>query len=179
MDGLGGLGPRFFLYIMGSAVLAAGYRPGPNRQRGRLRSGHHEYRSQPILGHGPLCTRGIQYSASAGDGVFSWGSFVGGTRNDAVMTRLCQEFARRGYVTATASYRLGVSIGITNPLDAEFAKAAIRATQDAKAAVRFLRRSVVEGVTGQSGLNPLGLIPTGFLSGLFCRGHHGFACSVL
>lgn len=88
---------------------------------------------------------------------FHGGSFVGGTRNDAVMTRLCQEFARRGYVTATASYRLGVSIGITNPLDAEFAKAAIRATQDAKAAVRFLRRSVVEGVTGQSGLNPFGI----------------------
>ncbi|MFM7031010.1 MAG: alpha/beta hydrolase, partial [Bacteroidota bacterium] len=40
---------------------------------------------------------------------FHGGSFVGGTRNDAVMTRLCQEFARRGYVTATASYRLGVS----------------------------------------------------------------------
>jgi len=46
---------------------------------------------------------------------FHGGSFVGGTRNDAVMTQLCQEFARRGYVTATASYRLGVSIGITTP----------------------------------------------------------------
>ncbi|MBM3936660.1 MAG: hypothetical protein FJ343_05875 [Sphingomonadales bacterium] len=88
---------------------------------------------------------------------FHGGSFVGGTRNDAVMTQLCQEFARRGYVTATASYRLGVSIGITTPLDAEFAKAAIRATQDAKAAIRFLRRSVVEGVTGQSGLNPFAI----------------------
>ena len=88
---------------------------------------------------------------------FHGGSFVGGTRNDPVMTRLCQEFARRGYVTATASYRLGVSIGITNPLDAEFAKAAIRATQDAKAVVRFLRRTVAEGVTGQSGLNPFGM----------------------
>ncbi|MBU6274760.1 MAG: carboxylesterase family protein [Bacteroidetes bacterium] len=85
---------------------------------------------------------------------FHGGSFVGGTRNDVVMTRLCQEFARRGYVTATASYRLGVSIGISTPLDAEFAKAAIRATQDAKAAVRFLRRSVADGVPGQSGLNP-------------------------
>jgi carboxylesterase type B len=85
---------------------------------------------------------------------FHGGSFVGGTRNDAVMTRLCQEFARRGYVTATASYRLGVSIGISTPLDAEFAKAAIRATQDARAAVRFLRRSVADGVPGQSGLNP-------------------------
>jgi alpha/beta superfamily hydrolase len=88
---------------------------------------------------------------------FHGGSFVGGTRNDPVMTRLCQEFARRGYVTATASYRLGVSISITNPLDAEFAKAAIRATQDAKAVVRFLRRTVAEGVTGQSGLNPFGM----------------------
>lgn len=101
---------------------------------------------------------------------FHGGSFVGGTRNDAVMTRLCQEFARRGYVTATASYRLGVSIGITSPLDAEFAKAAIRATQDAKAAVRFLRKSVTEGVTGQSGLNPFAVDTQRILIGGYSAG---------
>jgi len=38
---------------------------------------------------------------------FHGGSFVGGTRNDAVMTRLCQEFARRGYVNSDCFVSIG------------------------------------------------------------------------
>lgn len=72
------------------------------------------------------------------------GSFVNGVRNDVVMTTLCDAFARRGYVTATASYRLGVNLANLPQLNLEFVRAAIRATHDAKAAVRFLRRSVAE-----------------------------------
>ncbi len=75
---------------------------------------------------------------------FHGGSFLSGVRNDVVMTRLCDAFARRGYVTATASYRLGVNIANLPQLNLEFIRAAIRATHDAKAAVRFLRRSVAE-----------------------------------
>lgn len=60
------------------------------------------------------------------------------------MTSLCNEFARRGYVTATASYRLGVNLSNLPQLNLEFIRAAIRATHDAKAAVRYLRRTVVE-----------------------------------
>lgn len=75
---------------------------------------------------------------------FHGGSFTSGVRNDVVMTTLCSEFAKRGYVTATASYRLGVNLGNLQQLNLEFVRAAIRAMQDARAAVRFLRRSVAE-----------------------------------
>ncbi|MDP2187065.1 MAG: T9SS type A sorting domain-containing protein [Sphingobacteriaceae bacterium] len=75
---------------------------------------------------------------------FHGGSFIGGQRNDAVMLGLCNTFAKRGYVTATASYRLGVNNANLAALDREFVKAALRATHDAKAAVRFFKRSVAE-----------------------------------
>jgi para-nitrobenzyl esterase len=76
--------------------------------------------------------------------LFHGGSFIGGQRNDAVMLGLCNTFAKRGYVTATASYRLGVNTANIGSLDREFVKAALRATHDAKAAVRFFKRSVAE-----------------------------------
>ncbi len=83
--------------------------------------------------------------------LFHGGSFVTGVRTDPVMTSLCEAFASRGYVAITASYRLGVNLGNLPQLNLEFIRAAIRATHDMKAAVRFVRRSVVnEG-------NPFGL----------------------
>lgn len=72
------------------------------------------------------------------------GSFIGGQRNDQPSVTLCETFAERGYVTATASYRLGVNINNIANLQEEFIRAALRATHDAKAAVRFIRRSVAE-----------------------------------
>lgn len=75
---------------------------------------------------------------------FHGGSFLSGQRNDALMVSLCQTFAKRGYVTATASYRLGVNVANITTLDREFVKAALRATHDAKAAVRYFRRTVAE-----------------------------------
>ena len=65
------------------------------------------------------------------------GGFLTGTRDDAVMTALCTRLARLGYVTATIDYRLYFfpfdTVGI--------GRAAIRATQDMRAAVRFFRRA--------------------------------------
>lgn len=75
---------------------------------------------------------------------FHGGSFVGGQRDDAIMLALCNSFARRGYVTATVSYRLGVNIANTNALNREFIKAALRATHDAHAAVRFFKKDFSE-----------------------------------
>ncbi|MBC7412720.1 MAG: T9SS type A sorting domain-containing protein [Bacteroidia bacterium] len=59
------------------------------------------------------------------------GSFISGSKTDeAPITR---DFAQKGYVTANINYRLGVS-----PFDSIGAfKAAVRATQDLKAAIRF------------------------------------------
>jgi acetyl esterase len=63
------------------------------------------------------------------------GGFLTGTRDDAVMTALCTRLARLGYVAATIDYRLYFfpfdTVGI--------GRAAIRATQDMRAAVRFFR----------------------------------------
>ncbi|GGG28441.1 alpha/beta hydrolase [Hymenobacter glacieicola] len=63
------------------------------------------------------------------------GGFLTGTRDDAVMTALCNRLARLGYVAATIDYRLYFfpfdTVGI--------GRAAIRATQDMRAAVRFFR----------------------------------------
>ena len=72
------------------------------------------------------------------------GSFIGGQRNDAPSVTLCETFAERGYVAATASYRIGVNFNNLANIQEEFVRAALRATHDAKAAVRFIRRSVAE-----------------------------------
>lgn len=83
--------------------------------------------------------------------LFHGGSFVSGVRTDPVMISLCNTFASRGYVAITASYRLGVNLNNLPQLNLEFIRAAIRATHDVKAAVRFVRRTVVnEG-------NPFGI----------------------
>ncbi len=70
------------------------------------------------------------------------GAFVGGSRDD--MDELCRWYAARGYVAATVSYRLGFHPpeGLPVPYtydEAEVVRAAYRATQDLKGAVRFLR----------------------------------------
>jgi para-nitrobenzyl esterase len=66
------------------------------------------------------------------------GSFISGTRNDdSTIVKLCRNFAKRGYVTASIDYRLSnlgamVSSDSTQPID-EVAKA----IGDGKAAIRF------------------------------------------
>ncbi|AHJ99307.1 alpha/beta hydrolase [Hymenobacter swuensis] len=64
------------------------------------------------------------------------GGFVSGNRSDAEIVELCTRFARMGYVTASIDYRL-----LFLPFDTvNIGRAAIRATQDMRAAVRFFRR---------------------------------------
>lgn len=72
------------------------------------------------------------------------GSFIGGTKNDQDITSLSMAFAKRGYVCASISYRLGipVPIGETNAT-----KAVYRAVQDMKAAVRFFRKDAATSNT--------------------------------
>lgn len=62
------------------------------------------------------------------------GGFILGDKGVDDMVALCDSFARRGYVTASLSYRLGF-----NPLSEESAERAVyRGTQDARAAIRYL-----------------------------------------
>ncbi|WP_075341036.1 tectonin domain-containing protein [Tenacibaculum agarivorans] len=65
------------------------------------------------------------------------GGFVNGSRTERSMVQLCEAFARRGFVTASIDYRLGLHIG-----DSELAKRAVyRALQDGRSAVRFFRKN--------------------------------------
>jgi poly(3-hydroxybutyrate) depolymerase len=64
------------------------------------------------------------------------GSFEFGSKTDGDVSSLCKRFAKRGYVTASIDYRLGMSaFDSVNTI-----KAFLRASQDMKAAVRFFRQ---------------------------------------
>lgn len=65
------------------------------------------------------------------------GGFQNNTKNGGYSSMVCNAFAKRGYVTATIDYRLGVEKSKTNK---DFAEAMYRAQQDGKAAIRFFRR---------------------------------------
>ena len=68
------------------------------------------------------------------------GAFVSGSRTESKVREFCTRFSRRGYVTSSIDYRLGV----TNPFSrSDFIQAGYRATQDAKAAVRYFRRQEI------------------------------------
>ena len=65
------------------------------------------------------------------------GAFISGNKNHDDMTAFCTEFARKGYVTASINYRLGMNI-----LSAVSATRAVyRGLQDGRSAVRFLRKN--------------------------------------
>lgn len=69
------------------------------------------------------------------------GGFLEGTKANEEVVQFCRSLARRGYVTASIQYRLGVdldSIG-GDVGERQIVRAAVRATHDAKAAVRFFR----------------------------------------
>ena len=70
------------------------------------------------------------------------GGFFFGARTDAYMAKVCTQFAKLGYVTASIDYRLGFPVTGFPPPAADtpqVAKAAIRGMQDMRAAVRFFR----------------------------------------
>lgn len=80
------------------------------------------------------------------------GGFLIGSRLADDMVAFCDSFARRGYVTATIDYRIGMGaevarffgiiIGLNLPESTGY-RALYRATQDGRAAVRFLKHNAV------------------------------------
>lgn len=65
------------------------------------------------------------------------GGFQNNSKTGSYSSLVCRSFAKRGYVTATIDYRLGVSKSKSNT---DYAEAMYRAQQDGKAAIRFFRR---------------------------------------
>ena len=86
--------------------------------------------------------------------VFHTGNFLpfpqnggtGGTRKDSTVVEVCTRLAKMGYVSAAVSYRLGWNPIAPNQSDRIFGiiNAAYRGVQDARTAVRFMKRSVAE-----------------------------------
>jgi para-nitrobenzyl esterase len=64
------------------------------------------------------------------------GGFSGGSKLDYDMPALCNTFAKKGYVTMSPNYRTDPNAGSNSTV---MAAASIRALQDVKAAVRYLR----------------------------------------
>lgn len=76
------------------------------------------------------------------------GSFVGGDRNDQDINKTAEFFAKKGYVTANIEYRVQQTTLISPFLDFGNAnnwfRAIARATQDLKAAIRYIKKDVAE-----------------------------------
>jgi acetyl esterase/lipase len=79
---------------------------------------------------------------------FHSGAFIRGSRLNDDMVALCDSFARMGYVTATADYRLGIGATATwlfgmivgiSVTDVNLNRSLYRAIQDGRAAVRYLK----------------------------------------
>ena len=65
------------------------------------------------------------------------GGFKNNSKTGSFSSLLCTSFAKRGYVTATIDYRLGIEKGGSIK---DYHEALYRAQQDGKAAIRFFRR---------------------------------------
>ncbi len=85
------------------------------------------------------------------------GGFVGGFRVNPAMVRLGNNLAKRGYVAVSISYRLAP--GFLQLFDSLFAAdVVIKAIGDARAAVRYMRKSADEG-------NPFAIDPNNIQMG--------------
>lgn len=66
------------------------------------------------------------------------GGFVNNTKSSVLSNTICTTLSKKGYVTATIDYRLGVA----NPKNnIQYFEAMYRAQQDAKAAVRYFKKN--------------------------------------
>lgn len=81
------------------------------------------------------------------------GTFIAGSKEGTDVKPLAEMFARKGYVTSSMNYRLGMNniLAVGGPDESDASEAVMRATQDARAAVRFFKRSVAENA------NPYGI----------------------
>lgn len=96
------------------------------------------------------------------------GAFVQGSRQDADIVAICQEFARKGYVTAAIDYRL-----IENDPNNQTAiflnqsyltDEVIRAVSDLKAAVRFFKHDAAS-ISNTYRIDPTKIFVGGFSAG--------------
>lgn len=71
------------------------------------------------------------------------GAYVYGARISPDIVQICTRFAEMGYVMVSIDYRLSDEL-LVNPSPENATRAVLKGTQDFKAAVRYMRRSVAE-----------------------------------
>jgi len=98
-----------------------------------------------------------------------------GSRKDSATAEMCREFARRGYVAASVSYRLGWNPqGSQEVRTGTILNAVYRSMQDAKTAIRFFRKEAA--ING----NPYGIDTTKvIIVGQGTGGYAGLAAAYL
>jgi hypothetical protein len=78
------------------------------------------------------------------------GSFTAGDKSESVCVSICNNFAKRGYVTASIQYRLGQTFQM---LDSAYAiETVMKAISDGKSAIRFFRKDAA--TTNTYRINP-------------------------
>ena len=99
------------------------------------------------------------------------GFFLAGSNDGVDVVPLCEDLARMGYVAASISYRLGID----NVFDLETSlqEAVLRGVHDAKAAVRFFRRSHAEE-GNPWGIDPSRIVLGGSSAGAFIALHAAY-----
>ncbi len=103
------------------------------------------------------------------------GGFTGGDKAAAEDAQICQNFAARGYVVASINYRMGFvpPLILNTPYafdKAEVIRAVYRATQDARAAIRWMK---ARGAADSS--DPLSLAVGGGSAGAITALHVAYA----
>lgn len=79
------------------------------------------------------------------------GNFLGGSKTGADVLPISKDLAQMGYVTSSINYRVGMTnFPLPGPDSTDATEAVMRAVQDARAAVRFFRKSYENG-------NPYGI----------------------
>ncbi|MEO8087198.1 MAG: T9SS type A sorting domain-containing protein [Bacteroidota bacterium] len=94
------------------------------------------------------------------------GSFVGGSKIDNDVVGLCQHFAKRGYVCASITYRLGITFPYNQ---ANATNSVFRGVQDMKAAIRYFRKDAA--TTNLYRIDPEMIFGGGSSAGAFCALH--------
>ena len=99
------------------------------------------------------------------------GFFLAGSNDGTDVVPLCEDLARMGYVAASISYRLGVD----NLFDLETSlqESVLRGVHDAKAAVRFFRKSHAEN-GNPYGIDPDRIVLGGSSAGAFIALHAAY-----
>ncbi len=96
------------------------------------------------------------------------GGFIQGARGD--MAELCRRFARKGYVAATIDYRLISALAFLSINDsAQAVNFLVRAFQDVKAAIRFLKANAVG--SNDYGIDPNNIFVGGVSAGAIAAAH--------